>query len=72
MEDPSKYYNDFMGLSLSVPCKTWDTDYARKCFGHDFEAKSVEGVIVKVKTSRNGKQPRFDVHFPQKKEKSYM
>jgi hypothetical protein len=73
MEDPSKYYNDFVGVRLSVPCKTWDAAYALKCFGEDFESKSVEGVIVKAKSSRSGKKPRFDVQFPDKPgEKLYV
>jgi hypothetical protein len=57
MEDPTKRYNDFVGVHLSVPCKTWDADYAINCFGPEYESKSVEGIVMKVRTTRNGKIP---------------
>ena len=73
MEDPSKFYNDLMGLQLIVPCKTWDPGYALKCFGEGYEERSVQGNIVKVKMNRNSKTPRFDVYFPEKAgEKMYV
>ena len=66
MEDPSKYYNDFVGVRVAVPCKTWDPEYAANCFGADYETMFVQGEICKVKVSRNGKVPRFDINFADK------
>ena len=54
-------------VCLSVPCKTWDADYALGCFGPEYESKSVEGIVMKVRTTRNGKIPRFEVNFPEKR-----
>lgn len=73
MEDPSKFFNDFVGVAVSVPCKTWDPEYAARCFGPDYETKSVDGVVCKVKMSRHGKVPRFDINFAEKPgEKVYV
>jgi hypothetical protein len=66
-EDPTKRYNDFVGVHLSVPCKTWDADYAIDCFGPEYESKYAEGIVTKVRTTRNGKFPRFEVNFPEKR-----
>lgn len=58
---------------LDVACSSWDPNYATKCFGADFDSKTVLGRITKVRISRGSKKKvTFDVSFPEKKyEKNY-
>lgn len=60
-------------VALDVSCSSWDINYAIKCFGEDYQNKTITGHITKVRISRGAKKKvTFDVTFPEKKyEKKY-
>jgi Transposase IS4 len=66
-EVDSTFYNDLVGVELQVPCSTWDSSTAIKCWGDNYEQMNVRGVVEKITLQRKTGQPRFQVKFPEKK-----
>jgi hypothetical protein len=64
--DKEGLYDDLIGVEVIVPCSTWDHDEAVKCWGDDYDRKTARGVIRKVSLRRKGKEPRFEIEFPEK------
>ena len=44
----------------------------RKCWGEGFASLSARGVIQKVKIHRKTQEPRFEIKFPEKNQKTFV
>jgi hypothetical protein len=60
-------YDDLENVEVVVPCSSWDHEEAVKCWGDDYGKLTCRGIIRKVSMRRNGKEPRFEIEFPDKK-----
>ena len=71
VEADSRFYDDFVGVELIVPCSTWDPERAVELFGPDFKHKTTSATIVKVKRGRKIGEPMFDIMFCELKRQIY-
>jgi hypothetical protein len=57
------YFDDFIGHSVYVDCKSWPEKFAIQQWGPMFGTKTTMGLITKVKYMRQTKKPMFEVYF---------
>ena len=62
------YFDDLIGHSVYVECKSWDEGYALKTWGVDFAEKTSVGEIHQVHQHRTTGIPLFIIYFKDTKQ----